>query len=59
MTSYPTLLRYFGYFFKLQNQYPFGYILDCRIRVLIGAFKRALIDALEKGGFGVDFHILT
>ncbi len=23
---------YFGYFFKLQNQYPFGSILDCRIR---------------------------
>src|SRR3990170_8193988 len=34
MAPYPTLLRYFGYFFKLQNQYPFGYILDCRIRGL-------------------------
>jgi len=33
MAPYPTLLRYFGYFFKLQNQYPFGYILDCRIRI--------------------------
>jgi len=24
MTFNPTLLRYFGYFFKLHNQYPFG-----------------------------------
>ena len=28
----PILPLYFGYFFKLHNQYHFGYILACRIR---------------------------